>query len=103
MTARTVTVYTVIHFLIAVTMWFLSISLVWAPADLSIFDHVYAFTVHWGLNILSFPAWWVLSLDLPGWASYLALPLQVLTSFMQINIGILLGGWCTSRNKKSSA
>ena len=100
MITRTVSVYTAIHFIIAVTMWFLSISLVWRPTDLSIFDHVYAFTVQWGLNILSFPAWWILSLDLPGWASYLAWPLQVLTSFIQINIGILLWSCYKSLNKK---
>jgi len=102
MITRTVTAYTSIHCLIAVTMWFLSISLLWGSADESIFDKVYAFTVQWGLNILSFPAWWILSLDLPGWASYWALPLQVLSSFIQINMGFFLWSQCRSRNKKSS-
>ena len=99
---KRITLYTTIHFIIAVVFWFLLAGVALGlgfKENWSTFDYLYSFVVRWGVNVLTFPVWWLTLQELPSWSGYLLIPLQIFVSFVQVNIILFLWSLYATRNK----
>ncbi len=88
-----ITLCTVAHFLVACSLWFLTLTVslgLGFKSDWTIWDHIYSFAVVNGTKALSFPLWYLVGLDLPGWVKNFYIPGQLLISFVQVSLALYL-------------
>ena len=99
-----ITLYTGLHFIVAVVSSFLlfgvALGFGFNPEKLGFFELSFAFGVTALTGILTFPVWCFTIFELPTWLSYLVIPLQLIVSFVQVNIFLYL--WELYASKKQS-
>lgn len=93
--------YTIIHLIVVIVFWTLLAGVIGLgfKDDWSMFDHAYALFASWGTWILSFPTWWLTMQDLPSWFIYLYIPIQVVSSFIQVSIFLYVCALFKKHNK----
>jgi hypothetical protein len=96
-----ITLYTIIHLGAAFVLWLLLLGVTGYgfKDELSVFDYVYSSLVILSAGIFTFPVWPITMLDIPIWGYYLLVPLQVLSSFIQVNVFLFLCELRRTRNK----
>jgi len=81
-------IYTLFHFVLAVAGWYM-LTEMGRPAEgqaLTTFDQIYALIAVFLGWVLTYPSWLIFEFDANNWALHIMLPLQFLTSFLQVNI-----------------
>lgn len=81
-------IYTLFHFVLAVTGWYM-LTEMGRPTEgqaLTTFDQIYALIAVFLGWVLTYPSWLIFEFDANNWALHIMLPLQFLTSFLQVNI-----------------
>ena len=88
MKLRPIIKYTVVHYLVTLLLWFLSLGVVLGLGfkdNWTVSDHILSNIVVGGAKIMSFPIWQLYELKLPEWMGYFFYVFQVIVSFIQVN------------------
>jgi len=96
-----IAIYTIAHLVLAIVFWLLAAGATGLgfKDDWSAFDSIYYVLSFLGVYIFALPSWMLLSTELPVWGNYLILPLQILYSFISVNIFLFLAELYRSHNK----
>lgn len=92
-----IVLYTAIHFFVACVTWFLLLGVALGlgfKEQWTAVDHVFAFVTQCFAYILTFPIWLLAEGARPAWPLYILLPLQVVVSFVQVNLVLVLCHRC---------
>lgn len=94
MKLRKIYIYTAVHFVLAVVSSFLLFGVVlgfgFNLEKLGAVEYTYGFVIAAVAIVFTFPVWCLTLLELPSWFGYLIFPLQLLVSFLQVNIVLFL-------------
>jgi hypothetical protein len=96
-----ITIYTTAHLILGVVFWILIAGATGLgfKGEWSSFDYIfYSFSLV-GVHIFALPTWLLLSIELPEWGNYLIIPLQILYSFISVNVILFLIELYQSHNK----
>jgi len=96
-----IAIYTIAHLVLAIIFWLLVASATGLgfKDEWSTFDYVHYSISFFGVYAFALPTWLLLSTELPVWGNYLILPLQILYSFISVNVLIFLIELYRSHNK----
>ena len=96
-----IAIYTIAHLVLAIVFWLLAAGATGLgfKDDWSGLDYLYYLLSLVGVYIFALPTWLLLSTELPVWGNYLIFPLQILYSFISVNILLFLIELYRSHNK----
>jgi len=81
-------IYTLFHFVLAIAGWNMLVEME-PPVEgqtVTVVDQIYALVAVFLGWVLTYPSWLIFEFDADNWAPHIMLPLQFLTSFVQVNI-----------------
>lgn len=96
-----IAIYITVHLVLAIAFWVLIAGAIGLgfKDEWSSFDYIYYSISFVGVHIFALPTWLLLSIELPEWGHYLILPLQILYSFISVNVILFLIELYRSHNK----